>query len=898
MKIKISKLLGIGLTVALLASLFAFATPASARTLGWSTEVIPSGANEVIEQTNVVDIAVGEDGSTVYAASGGVNLYKSTNRGVTWSVITAPANTNLLAIAPDDNSMLVFVDTGTNTVYVTTNGGNTFGSMGIPGAAAADPITTINAVAISAESAGVHYVAVAGIDTGAAAVWKYNIGAAAPAWAKISTFTGFGAGSESAAALAYSPNFISDQVLAVVTADWSGATDNISLELYSENSDQWNTNAGFSSYPATITSDTGITGITSASIALDPDYLGSDDAMRLAFIGLTVAGSATKSGIHRMDDVLPKELKAGTTLDINDVAYDGVTLICGELSSNICYYCDDPTAGSPTVSTTRSLKRPGNDNGSTGVVLTWAGTDIVAGVSGKGAFSVSHNSGKSYNDISLIDNLMTDLTDVALNPDGTKSYLISDDNTDISVWRKASAWERILTVQPTVAPVAPNEFIVRIAPDDPDVIYVAQKGSTSIYYTSDAGEERWQIRACNVNIEDIAVETDGDVVYALTSGGRVAKSANAGFTWSPPGGEDTLLTSGNTIVSVGEGKVLVGDTTGFVSYSTDSGDTWTKIVKQIGDTAAEVVLLATDLADEGFIYAALESANTGIYRWQVGVSEAWTAIKSSTATNDKAYGIAMQEGALYVLTSDGTDSNVYRSLSPHIPKELISWATMPATGAVLDVEPQALKISSGSAKLWAIDCSTAAVYSYSDTLLGVSPALIGPTDGFADVMNLITGYPTDIMFTWQKPSDEVSWYDLWVALDPAFDECIRGPGSAAIFGPAPVVSYNFVGSNFMPGNTYYWKVRVAGTGPIHSSWSEVRSFTIEEATVTPPVVIEDRPPEEITVEVPDVIVNVPPTVEVPAAQTITPVWIYLIIVIGAILVIAVIILIVRTRRAV
>jgi hypothetical protein len=101
---------------------------------------------------------------------------------------------------------------------------------------------------------------------------------------------------------------------------------------------------------------------------------------------------------------------------------------------------------------------------------------------------------------------------------------------------------------------------------------------------------------------------------------------------------------------------------------------------------------------------------------------------------------------------------------------------------------------------------------------------------------------------------------------------------------------------FNPGTTYYWRIRVAT--PIRSGWSEVRSFTVEEATVTPPVVIEDRPPDEITVEVPDVIVNVPPTVEVPAAQTITPAWIYVIIVIGAILVIAVIILIVRTRRAV
>jgi len=154
------------------------------------------------------------------------------------------------------------------------------------------------------------------------------------------------------------------------------------------------------------------------------------------------------------------------------------------------------------------------------------------------------------------------------------------------------------------------------------------------------------------------------------------------------------------------------------------------------------------------------------------------------------------------------------------------------------------------------------------------------------------------MFTWQKPSDEVNRYDLWVAVDSKFDECIRGPGSSSIYGPAPVASYNYVGSSFMPGYTYYWRVRVAGDGPIYSNWSEVRTFTIEEATVTPPVVIEEKPPEQITITPPEVIVNVPPTVTVPPATPVTPGWIYAIVVIGAILLIAVIILIVRTRRAV
>ena len=196
MKSKISKLMGVALTVALLASLMAMAAPVSARTLGWSTETIPSAANDVIETgVSVVDIAVAADGNIIYAGGGSTILYRSTNRGVAWADIDfggATGNdTDLVAVAPDDSDYVAVADTTTEAIWITTNGGTTWGSVGIPGAAASDPITTINDISISAASSGIHYLAVAGIDTGAAAVWKYNIGAAAPAWVKLSALTGY-----------------------------------------------------------------------------------------------------------------------------------------------------------------------------------------------------------------------------------------------------------------------------------------------------------------------------------------------------------------------------------------------------------------------------------------------------------------------------------------------------------------------------------------------------------------------------------------------------------------------------------------------------------------------------------------------------------------------------------
>jgi len=88
--------------------------------------------------------------------------------------------------------------------------------------------------------------------------------------------------------------------------------------------------------------------------------------------------------------------------------------------------------------------------------------------------------------------------------------------------------------------------------------------------------------------------------------------------------------------------------------------------------------------------------------------------------------------------------------------------------------------------------------------------------------------------------------------------------------------------------TWYWKVR-ALSATSESEWSDVGVFTTKAEPVepTPPVVIQ---------EVPDIIVEVPP-VEVPPAVEATPTWALLvIIIIGAVLVVSVIVLILRTRR--
>jgi hypothetical protein len=103
------------------------------------------------------------------------------------------------------------------------------------------------------------------------------------------------------------------------------------------------------------------------------------------------------------------------------------------------------------------------------------------------------------------------------------------------------------------------------------------------------------------------------------------------------------------------------------------------------------------------------------------------------------------------------------------------------------------------------------------------------------------------------------------------------------------------------GTTYYWRVRGVTADGNKSKWTDsVFTVKLEAAPEAPPVVVTETPAPQITM--PDITLTSPP-VEVtipeqaaPAPSPVTPAVIWAIIIIGAVLVIAVIVLIVRTRR--
>ncbi|MCJ7743441.1 MAG: hypothetical protein MUO99_02640, partial [Dehalococcoidales bacterium] len=176
MKSKISRILGVGLMVAMLASMLVVGTPVSAAGYNaWSAEITPIAGDtygNMLAAVDIVDLAVAPNGTTICAATGSYvgKLYKSLNSGATWTAVaTLPTGIGTtitkVVVAPDiaDGSYLGIIADG-NEVYFSADGGTTWAAA--PAVAAA----TLYAIDISRLVGSTRTIAVGGRSAGTAAV--------------------------------------------------------------------------------------------------------------------------------------------------------------------------------------------------------------------------------------------------------------------------------------------------------------------------------------------------------------------------------------------------------------------------------------------------------------------------------------------------------------------------------------------------------------------------------------------------------------------------------------------------------------------------------------------------------------------------------------------------------
>ncbi|OGO17869.1 MAG: hypothetical protein A2Z15_06680 [Chloroflexi bacterium RBG_16_50_11] len=577
-----------------------------------------------------------------------------------------------------------------------------------------------------------------------------------------------------------------------------------------------------------VASDAGINNLLSASLVLAPTFTGDDPASRKSFIGITVNGTATAnatSGIYRFADTVKTNLLLNAK--IHSIAYNGAYLVAGSYETTTVYRSTNPLVTTPTVSTSLATKGPSGDNRT---MVAWLGSSVVAGTSGdESAFAKSTDNGQTFDDISLIDTVITNARDVAVKSDGSKVYLVTDDGTDTSVWRIASDWKRVFCQKGT------TDFIVRIEPSSASIIYLAKKGGTTIYYNSAGGAAAWLTRNCVINVQDMAVESS-TVAYVLNAAGSVSKTTNGGGSWAAA--IPTTLASGATIASVSAGTMLVGSQNGFVAYSTNGSVTWVMIPQAIGAGAGNVQVIAdAGFATNKLIYASGDAPGQNIMRWKIGTSTAWTDIFNGVFIGG-IYGLAMTNNILYALEYNGVtnQSTLWRHISPAVDQVVTTEWTASTTTATTDPDdanvalnaaPQALKAS--ASKLWAVKTNgTNKLYSYSDVIMNVTITLLQPADGYSVNINSLTGIAYDTPFTWGRPSVATA-YQLLIAYDEDFlmlvatiPVTMNNTIAYVMVGPQQVGAANI---NFIPGTVYYWKMRV--TLPGLSPYSEIRHFTIE-----------------------------------------------------------------------
>jgi hypothetical protein len=354
---------------------------------------------------------------------------------------------------------------------------------------------------------------------------------------------------------------------------------------------------------------------------------------------------------------------------------------------------------------------------------------------------------------------------------------------------------------------------------------------------------------------DLAVEST-EVAYAIDAGG-CSKTSNAGASW---GSKKPLNIAGYMMTLAPNGDILIGGSDGYVAFSTDGGSSFTATEKMVGDVAGNVIVVADkDYETNSYIYAANDAATTGSYSVTRGAlsktmsfSTRGPSINTTATGNWTVVGMAEADGLIYALTTDGADSNLWRALDPHGDTAALCYWSHRSTGNEYTLTPHALKVSEGP-KFWMCDTvGTNDLDSIGDPIAVESPELTGPADADKIPVNPQTGRAYTVTFNFNRyASKYITGLQIQVATNTEFTSLIQdvsvtvdADAAGVTIGPNGVYA-----GEFMPGMTYYWRVRVNDVDgdTMLSPWSETRSFTVEE--LVPVTVLSIQAPASGAIDV-------------------------------------------------
>jgi photosystem II stability/assembly factor-like uncharacterized protein len=871
MKKKLHKILGVALTVTLLASLMVglAAAPAAAGPNKWFKLSIPMhGADGDYFIDNTIDAGPGPwaqaiDGTLYCYASRGTaeQLFKSTDEGRSWSrqvKYTGDAIVDIFC-SPLDADIVYVLDVN-NTIWKTANGGGKFTEIA---ALHDDHPNTGNITSIAVGYIGddpyLFAATMANVVNGG--VWVLQEAVFGGGWQDTDLAADHGSTAVGTDVDVFevvtSLDFEGDQFLLAIILD-NTAGETYGITKYGGAT--WGQQAEFGFDPTPATNNLDAT--TGATVWLPEDFDSDfDSGMMEYFVGIQ-SGDADEGDVYRAvtDSIFdtdiggPNTAKDVTGLDGVGDAGDAM-LLAGITTGHV--YRTTNNAGKWD----NSLKKPVGVNARPIVAEDFASSDeawvAAAYAAGPvGAVSRTTDGGNAWNGISLIAGDMATITDFEPTPDyGSSGALFmitsvaatTDPPIDLnggigftegdSLWKyDGENWERVYHMS-LLSGGDDSIDDVEVSPEwaSDSSVFILDRSVERHYRSTSGGSGTFSRALNNITTDPVynwLIIDKGTILVSSISGG-IWRTTNNGTTWAKKvaGGNDIF---GLALDPNNPDNILAGNDNGGVYLSTNGGNVW-----KLQPTGAAVpggtwVFPAFDpeYADNSLIYAAALGGQ--VYRLKVGVSSGWAGPGQISGVDgtfpDVIYGneslgvaggtmaayynmVIGPDGILYVVNTDGDP--VARCQNPRASD------TPAFNAAYFETIPDAyppgdafgLWMTQGSNTLWTIrynGTSWAEIRTYTDAI--EAPSLVSPTDGST------SGRTGEVAVSFEAVTN-ADKYHIWWAPDPGF------PSVSATSGQATVTTTGFRITGLEPGRTYYWRVCVAEGEKALSAWSATWSFT-------------------------------------------------------------------------
>ncbi|MBN1160678.1 MAG: hypothetical protein JXA17_01855, partial [Dehalococcoidales bacterium] len=506
--------------------------------------------------------------------------------------------------------------------------------------------------------------------------------------------------------------------------------------------------------------------------------------------------------------------------------------------------------------------------GTAPLVLFNGGVGYCFAQGSNGGVARTTDLGATFDGIALINSNFGLVVDYWISPDCSVTYVLTDDGVDLNLWKKAGAtWERVFIL----AAGTGQTWMVRADADNPDTVYLGLVGGVIVYKSLD-GTVNWVTRAFASNMSDFVVQ-DANTLYASVQGAATVRKTDSGaFLWHPAVATGLALFANNvySLTLIADDQLIAGGTAGAVAYTADGNTSWALVPALLGPTpgAGGVVATANGLATGNVIWAG-DNAVGNLCSWTIGTNTpltGWTTSVAKTANGATTIdGIAFVNDILYAW--DDGNCILYRFLYPTI---VMIWETdfitanVTIASALAGTTLNTLQYCTPNTNLWIRSAAGVdTMQSYTEYMIGpaMAPVPTYPINDTIIPVNSINGAVLGFNFQWTAPmGNNLLGYlfDIAIFLDPGQTILVGADtfiGLALFDGGVGSVPVGLTGTAApafipVPGETYYWRVRVSNGFPLESYWSPLQTFSIEQLVAIVPVIASPANGSEVNTTTP------------------------------------------------